>query len=245
MSRTVVRMTIDDAEHISPERRAEIIASYPEHEREARIKGIPALGSGRIFPIAEDSLLVDPIAIPKHWATIGGIDFGWDHPTAAVKLAHDRDNDRVYVVNCYRVKEQTPLIHAGALKAWGGKMPWAWPQDAYQRDKIAGKTLKDEYTYHGLNMVGEHAQFADGGNSVEAGLMMMLERMQLGKLKVFRNYCDMWLDEFRLYHRKDGLVVKEYDDLIDATRYAIMMLRFATLPDEAAGWAKPKEWTIV
>jgi hypothetical protein len=38
------------------------------------------------------------------------------------------------------------------------------------------------------------------------------------------------LPEFRLYHRKDGKVVKEHDDLLSATRYAIMMLRHARSP---------------
>ena len=47
-------MTIDDAEHYTPEQRAAIISSYPEHEREARAKGIPVLGSGRVFPVAEE-----------------------------------------------------------------------------------------------------------------------------------------------------------------------------------------------
>jgi hypothetical protein len=31
-----------------------------------------------------------------------------------------------------------------------------------------------------------------------------------------------------LYHRKDGRVVKEGDDLMSATRYALMLLRFAS-----------------
>ena len=31
----------------------------------------------------------------------------------------------------------------------------------------------------------------------------------------------------RLYHRKDGRVRKEGDDLMSATRYAVMMLRYA------------------
>ena len=57
--------------------------SYPEHEREARTKGIPSLGSGRVFPIAEETILCDPIPIPKHWFQIVGIDFGWEHPFAA------------------------------------------------------------------------------------------------------------------------------------------------------------------
>jgi Terminase RNaseH-like domain len=36
-----------------------------------------------------------------------------------------------------------------------------------------------------------------------------------------------WFDEFLLYHRKDGKVHKEHDDLLSATRYALMSIRFA------------------
>ena len=50
--------------------------------------------------------------------------------------------------------------------------------------------------------------------------------METGKFKVFSPLLD-WFEEFRLYHRKDGKVVKEGDDLLAATRYAVMMLRFA------------------
>jgi hypothetical protein len=50
--------------------------------------------------------------------------------------------------------------------------------------------------------------------------------MRTGKLKVFKEHNDWW-EEFRLYHRKDGSVVKEGDDLLCATRYALMMLRYA------------------
>jgi hypothetical protein len=44
---------------------------------------------------------------------------------------------------------------------------------------------------------------------------------------VFEEHHDWW-EEFRLYHRKDGKVVKEGDDLMAATRYAIMSLRHAS-----------------
>ncbi|HYV68510.1 MAG TPA: hypothetical protein VE970_00215 [Pseudolabrys sp.] len=64
--------------------------------------------------------------------------------------------------------------------------------------------------------------------SVEAGLMDMLNRMQSGRFKVFKHLNDWW-EEFRLYHRKDGKVVKEGDDLMCATRYALMMLRHASI----------------
>jgi hypothetical protein len=75
-------------------------------------------------------------------------------------------------------------------------------------------------------MLHEHAQFEDGSVSVEAGLMDMLDRMNTGHFKVFKHLND-WFEEFQLYHRKDGKVVKEGDDLMAATRYALMMLRWA------------------
>ena len=64
-------------------------------------------------------------------------------------------------------------------------------------------------------------------DEVQAGLMEMLTRMQTGRLKVFKHLND-WFEEFRLYDRKDGRVVKEGDDLMSATRYGIMMLRYAS-----------------
>lgn len=234
LSRHVTSMTIDDAEHYTPEERAKIIASYPAHEREARSKGIPTLGSGLIFPVVEEDIVVDAFPIPAHWPQIGALDFGWDHPTAAVNLAWDRDADVVYVVRDYRQSRATPIIHAAALKPWGDWLPWSWPHDG-NNDVAAGEALSKQYSAQGLSMLPQHATFPEGGNSVEAGLMEMLDRMQTGRWKVFRN-CGSWLEERRIYHRKDGKVVKERDDVISASRYGMMMLRFATVKTEGDEW---------
>jgi hypothetical protein len=226
VSRFVTFMTIDDAEHYSPEQRAAIVASYPEAEREARAKGIPVLGSGRVFPVSEDKIKVDPFPIPKYWAQIIGIDFGWDHPFGAARLAWDKDTDTIYVTACYRERQATPPIHAAAIKPWGAWIPVAWPHDGLQHDKSSGLQLKDQYATHGLNMWQEHATHDAGGFGIEAGISEMLERMQTGRLKVFSNLNE-WLEEFRLYHRKDGLIVKLADDILSATRIAVMMKRYA------------------
>jgi Terminase RNaseH-like domain len=50
--------------------------------------------------------------------------------------------------------------------------------------------------------------------------------MQTDRFKDYRHLND-WFEEFRLYDRKDGKAVKEHDDRLSATRYAIMMLRYA------------------
>lgn len=226
MSRHVTTMTIWDAAHYDEAQRRTIIESYPAHERDARAKGIPVLGSGRVFPISDDQVAVPAVEIPAHWPVIGALDFGWDHPTAAVKLAWDRDADCLYVTHAYKAKRETPVIHAAALKAWGRGLPWTWPQDGLQHDKGSGRMLAEVYRDQGLAMLKAHAQFPDGSNGVEAGLMILLERMQTGRLKVFA-HLNEWFSEFRLYHRKDGRVVKEFDDLMAATRYGLMSLRFA------------------
>lgn len=226
MSRFVVQMTIDDAEHYTPEQRAEIIASYPAHEREARVKGVPSMGSGRVFPIPEEDIRAAPFAIPAHWPQINGMDFGWDHPFAAINLAWDRDADCIYVCKEYAAREATPVVHAAAIKPWGDWIPCAWPHDGLQHDKGSGEQLAEQYRGQGLKMLHEKATFPDGGNGVEAGVMEMLDRMQTGRWKVFET-CGGWLGEFRLYHRKDGLIVKLKDDRISASRYGMMMLRHA------------------
>ncbi len=225
--RHVTTMTLDDVEHFTTEEKAKIAASYSAHEREARTKGVPTLGSGRIFPVTEEMLACEQCDFPRYWPRIGGMDFGWDHPFAAVELVWDRDTDTVYVTKCYRVREATPVIHAAALKLWGKALPWAWPRDG-RRETLegAGKPLADQYRAQGLEMLHEHAQFEDRSVSVEAGIADMLIRMESGRFKVLK-HLNEWFEEFRLYHRKDGRVHKEGDDLMSATRYAVMMLRYA------------------
>jgi phage terminase large subunit-like protein len=225
-----VNMTIDDAEHISKDRRDAIVARFPEHERDARAMGIPMLGGGRVFPIGESAIKIEPFAIPPHWALIGGMDFGWDHPFAAVRLAWDRDADVVYLTHEYRIKEQTPVVHTAAIKGWGTELLWAWPHDGHQHDKGSGVTLASQYRKAGLRTMTSHATHPDGGYGTEAGVMAMLDRMKTGRFKVFTS-CQNWFDEFRHYHRLKGLIVKERDDLLSATRVAIMELRRARSPD--------------
>lgn len=232
----VTTMTIHDAKHYTQEQREAIIESYPAHEREARSMGIPTLGSGRIFPIDEASIKCKAIEVPAHWVQIGGIDFGWDHPSAAVKLAWDRDADIIYITAAHRQRKQTPVLFSATIKPWGAWLPWAWPHDGLQHDKGSGETLANQYRAQGLKMLKDKATHAPsknepegtGGNGVEAGILDMLDRMQTGRLKVFE-HLEEWFEEFRMYHRKDGKIVKVDDDLMAATRYGIMMKRFAVV----------------
>ncbi|MFV0256605.1 DNA packaging protein [Candidatus Liberibacter solanacearum] len=233
--RQVIRMTLEETPHYTAKERIRIINSYPLHEREARIKGEPVLGSGRIFPILEQDIVITSFDIPEHWSQIGGMDFGWHHPFAAVQLAWNRDSDVIYVVKNYRCREQTPLFHAAVLKSWGKWLPWAWPHDGLQHDKGSGEQLAVQYRQQGMKMLPECATFDDGSNGVEAGVSDILDRMRSGRWKVFSD-CQEWLDEFRQYHRREGRIIKEKEDLICASRYGLMMKRFSVSRPICSSW---------
>lgn len=233
--RHVTQMTIDDVEHYTAEEKARVVLAYPEHEREARAKGVPVLGSGRVFPVAEETIRETGLNIPSHWPRICGLDIGIDHPTAAVWVGWDRDADTVHIYDAYRARDGVIPIHASAVKSRGQWIPVAWPHDAHKRDGAAtGEQFATLYKKEGVNMLSEHAKTEEDGNSTEPSVSDMLTRMQTGRLKVAAHLNDWW-EEFRLYHRKDGIIVKERDDLMSATRYALMMLRFA----ETGGPARP------
>ncbi len=248
--RSVIRMTIFDVDHYTDEQRQTIIDSYPIHEREARANGVPVLGSGAIFPIAESQIVVEPFSIPDHWPRVAGIDFGWDHPSAASWLAHDTDTDTVYLYDTYKARQTLIPVQASAINSRGEWIPVAWPHDGYQtKDAMQGEQIAEQYRKEGVNMMGESARFVKTSDedrvssvfSVEAGIQMMLTRMQTGRFKVFKHLED-WLSEFRIYHRKDGVIVKEFDDSISSSRYAMMMLRMAITKPQKRTTARARNY---
>jgi phage terminase large subunit-like protein len=218
--------------------RARIKKDWPEWQRENRAAGLPVQGGGAVFPYAVSSILEDPIDyIPDHWTKIWGVDFGIDHPFAAVLTAWDRDADVFHVIATFRQKGSLPLNHAYAIKQICSNMPVAWPQDGYQKDKGSGYELRKQYAAHDLIMRPTHAKWESGDRDTEAGLMEMSQRMTTGRFKVARHLQE-WQVEFMNYRRKDGKLVKENDDLLSATRIAIMDKRFGHVGPILAGPAK-------
>ena len=221
--------TWDESPHLDVNERERLLKSFPEHERETRAKGVPMMGSGGVYPVPDEEIACDPFPVPSHFRRICGIDFGIDHPAAAAWIAYDADADTVYVTDCYRKAGETATYHSQAINTRGDWIPVAWPHDGMTRDKGGGKALRDQYEEHGVNMMPFSARYDDikgGGQAREPITMEILERMRTGRFKVFRNLSD-WFDEKRMLHRKDGRIVPERDDIESATRYAVMMLRYA------------------
>jgi len=231
--RGLVMATLDEAEHFDAESRRKTIESYLPHERDARARGIPMLGEGAVYQVSEEMISEDPFETPAYWPQLIAMDFGWhDHPTAAVKAAWDRDNDCVHLTAVYKQSKQPLVVYAAGIKAMGDH-PVAWPHDGLMHDKSSGEQIAQLYKQQGLRMLSEHAQFPDDRkNGTEAAVWDALARMQTGRLKVAR-HLSQWFEEFRSYHRKDGKVVAEFDDLMKATHYLLMMLRYAVAGESA------------
>lgn len=212
-------------------------SSYPEWERETRTMGLPMYGEGRVFPFPEAEIRCDAFPLPQHFRRMVGIDFGIAHPFAAVEIAHTgTDGDVVYVTKCFRRKNLLPPMAGASINAWGGWQPIAWPHDGENREKGSGEQLHRIYRKPvqlggaGLvNMLGQSARYQNdkgGSQDVEPIVTELMNRMGTGRLKVFAQ-CAEFFEEYRSYHRKDGVIQAIDDDILKACMYALMMLRYA------------------
>ncbi len=207
----IVMATWDDAPHLTEQQKKELWASIPPFQREARSKGVPQLGSGAIYPIADEDIVVDDFAIPDHWPRAYGMDVGWNR-TAVVWGAWDNETGTCYWYAEYYRGQAEPEVHAAAIKVKGDWIPGAIDPASNGRSQHDGSRLLDEYRKMGLNL-----EPAD--NAVEAGIHAVFQGFTTGKIKIFRSLTNT-LQERRLYRRdENGKVVKTNDHALDAARY--------------------------
>lgn len=204
----------DDVPHLSEEEKKRMLAEAEPHLRRSRSEGIPSLGQGAIYPMAEEDIVCDSFPIPDHWPRVYALDVGWNR-TAAVWGALDRDTDTVYLYSEYYRGQAEPAIHAEAVKQRGRWIPGVIDPASRGRNQKDGDQLYR--IYNSLNL-----DLALAKNAVESGIYETWQRMSTGRLKVF-NTLQNWLMEYRIYRRDDnGKIVKENDHLMDSTRYLVM-----------------------
>lgn len=214
MTRHVTIASWQDAPHLTEQMKADMLAGMPPHQRDARSKGIPALGSGAIYPVPESEIVCDPFEMPPYWTRSYGMDVGWNR-TAAIWQAHDKDADIVYLWSEHYRGQAEPSIHAEAIRSRGAWMLGVIDPASRGRGQSDGQQLFRNYIDLGLNL-----SLAENG--VEAGLFDVWQRLSTGRLKVFKTLQN-WLSEYRIYRRDEkGKIVKEGDHLMDATRYLIV-----------------------
>lgn len=204
----------DDVPHLSERAKRELLESTPPYLRDARSKGIPSLGSGAIFPVAESEIVCDPFDLPEYWPRAFALDVGWNR-TAAIWGALDRQSDILYLYSEHYRGQAEPSVHADAIKGRGSWIGGVIDPASRGRSQKDGEQLLQIYANHGLKL-------ALAKNSVESGLYDVWQRLSSGRLKVFKS-LQSWLSEYRIYRRDEkGKIVKEHDHLMDATRYLVV-----------------------
>ncbi len=224
--RAYVSMALSEAEHFTDEEKQKRVAGYAAHERAARESGVPLQGSGAVYPFDLAVILEDaPRDVPTQWRRIWGIDPGIGHP-AGFALALIDDDSCIHITHAFRLKDEIPVVHAARMKEICAGAPVAWPHDANARERGSGEPLANLYRKAALKMLPTHAQFETGGYNREAIVAEITQLCRLGKFKIARHLSDL-LQEWQLFHRKDGVIVAVEDDILSAVEKCVLAKKHA------------------
>jgi hypothetical protein len=214
MSKYLVQASWDDVPHLSESAKAELMEAYPPYQRDARTRGIPQLGSGAVYQSLESEFLVPDFEIPAHWPRAYGMDVGWNR-TCCIWGARDNAAGVIYLYSEHYKGQVEPVVHVYAIKARGEWIPGVIDPAANGRSQKDGTRLLQEYRSLGLDI-------EPAVNAVEAGIQIVWQLLQAGRLKVFKSLHN-WLAEYRLYQRDEhGEILKQDDHAMDAMRYLIV-----------------------
>ena len=217
-NRAMVMAGWDDVPHLTEAQKQLMREETPPHLIEARSKGIPSIGAGAIYPLAESEFVVDDIPIQPSWPRAYAMDVGWNR-TATLWGALDPINNITYLYAEYYRGQAEPPIHAAAIKNRGDWIPGVIDPASSGSGQQDGKKLAELY---GTGSKGQGLDLAFAKNDVEAGIAEVWKGLSTGSVKVFKS-LQHWRTEYRMYHRNEkGVIVKESDHLMDCTRYLLL-----------------------
>ena len=156
---------------------------------------------------------------------LGGVDFGYVHPTGVLSIKKDKYGiywvtDELYKAGLTDVQLAEYVVSMGYIKVYP--------------DPARPEAIK-ELTNRGVNC----AEVSKGHDSVANGIQKVREVLKQNRLRVHKQ-CVNLISEFEMYAYRENTEdpIKEHDHLLDALRYVIMMNEIYTPP------RKPKEYRL-
>lgn len=209
----VVRIEMDEVPHLSEEDKQMYLKNAQPHEIEARTKGFPSMGSGKIYPVLEDEILVDSFDVPKNWPRAFAWDFGWKI-SAGLWGAKDPNTGTLYLYAEYYKGEVPLTLHVEAIKEMGMWIPGL-------ADPSGGGRNQDGALQ--MNLFQEKGiDFTPAINDFGSGVMRVLNGFQTGKIKIMRHLVNI-RNELRIYRydekNPNEPARNQKDHLADDLRY--------------------------
>lgn len=154
------------------------------------------------------------------------IDFGTSHPTAVIFLAQDID-DNFYVFDEIRLAntELKEIVRELNNKS----RPYDF--EFFVRDSAAKREwleLEKQFWIHTIP-ADKRSKWANDMSNRRTWILMLNTLFKQGKLMI-ADSCKLLIKELETHYykengKRDGEVVKEWDDLLDALRYCMFMVR--------------------
>jgi hypothetical protein len=197
-----------DCPRITPDFIAEEVRAMGEPWVQQEYETLFTALEGLVYPDFERALVATwPEPAGRR---VGGIDFGWRNPFAAVWGVLDRDD--VLWIAGERYLAQTPLHqHAEALRQERGVVWYADP---------AGRTEIEELRAAGLAV-------RPGANDIRAGIAAVTARLRTGRLRVHQPSCPHLAAEARLYRYPTAAErAVQGENPVDTHNHALAALRY-------------------
>lgn len=211
---------------------AELCRAVPAHEREVRLKGMPAMAGSIVFVEFLPEHVVAPRDIPIDLTWYTSLDYGCDHPTVFLLGGMDRDGT-LWIVDEYVSRNQTPVEDVEGIKAvLGSRRPergftYIDPA-AFQITKANNISVGQQYTMAGLPVIASRRTSEVGEHNQ---IYQIKEMLRCDELMVSQN-CPQLIKELRTLHYKrdrqnkamtKDAIVDLNNDAIDALRYMVTM----------------------
>jgi hypothetical protein len=203
-----VQITWRDCPRISPafveEERRSLGDAWVAQEYETAFTAL----EGLVYP--DFARAVVDQAAPASGRAVGGIDFGWRNPFAAVWGVLDAGD--VLWLKGERYLSRTPLhLHAQALRALGSVMWFADPAGATEITELRAASLA--------------VRPAD--NAVRPGIAAVSSRLSTGRLRVLRHACPALVREAGLYRYPSAAErLHDGENPVDENNHALAALRY-------------------
>lgn len=229
-AKAIIQAGWDDAPWLTEKSKEQMEADTEPHLRAARRSGRPSMGSGNVFPISLEEIMIEPFKIPGYYKRLYALDVGWNR-TAVLWAALDPQTSILYLYDEHYVGEQQPPLHAAAIRSRGEWIPGVIDPASRGRGQADGRQLMKDYKDLGLRL-------SPAINARDSGISELWQRMSTGNLKIFNSLTSL-AKEFVLYRRKlNGKIVDENDHLMDCMRYIQNNLSRARSLDQLSSSAR-------